>query len=398
MEKKKGVLTKIALISCGYGIFSDSVIVPIFSKICAEYPDAGDGITGFVLTGGYIFSLIASLITGYMLKKVSARKMLLAGTILFTLGGVGGYFTTSMEFLGFCRILDGLSDGILAVAAISVITALYEGQERVRLIGLYSAVSAGFGVLLSFFSGIIGETAPDWRYCFLLNLISAISIILVFISVPKTIKDTSRQDGKNTIEEKRTILTGAFKFKGAWSIYTEFFVSSALYCILFVFVDIYVQEKSLGSSVLSGSISSLGSILTFVTGVVFTVVYAKVKGLARFLCFFGLGISFIGLRFAMQGSWAVVFYSLASIFYAFLYPYYQMEIGLAAPEEVREQSIGVLNGWYNIACFISAYIPSSIMLLLKMDTVHQTFTPLGSILLAIAFLIRVFQESRKKNN
>ncbi len=396
MKKIKGLLTKIALISCGYGIFSDSVIVPVFSKICAEYPEAGVGITGFVLTGGYIFSLLASLLTGYLLKKVSARKMLLAGTILFTAGGVGAYFTNSMEFLAFCRILDGLSDGILAVAALSVITALYEGQVRVRMVGMYSAVSAAFGVLLSFFSGIIGETAADWRYCFLLNLISAVSIILVFISVPGNVKEDKSGDAVDVKGGKKNSFAAAFSFKGAWSIYIEFFISSALYCILFVFVDIYVQEKALGSSVLSGTISSLGSILTFVTGVIFTVIYAKVKGFARFLCFLGLGLSFIGLRIATQSAGAVLFYAFATVFYSFLNPYYQMEIGLAAPEEVREQSIGVLNGWYNIACFVSAYIPTAVMLLLKTDKVYLTFSPLGIMLLVIAVLILLFPKERKR--
>ena len=249
MRDKNGLLCKIALISCGYGIFSDSVIVPIFSRICAEYPDTSTFLTNFTLTGGYIFSLLSSLAAGFLLRYISKRRLLLFGTICFTLGGVGAYFTSSMPFLAFCRILDGISDGVLAVAALSMITELYQEKARAQMIGLYSAVSAAFGVLLSFFSGIIGDHSGNWRTCFLLNLISIVSIVLVFLAVPETPKEE---------KENRSSLWSAFRLSAARRIYIEYFVSSALYCILFVFVDIYVQEKGFGSSTLSGTISSLG--------------------------------------------------------------------------------------------------------------------------------------------
>lgn len=386
MRKKDSLLCKIALISCGYGIFSDSVIVPIFSKICADYPDTSTFLTNFILTGGYVFSLLSSLVSGFLLRYLSKRYLLIFGTISFTLGGVGAYFTSSMKFLAFCRILDGISDGVLTVAALSMITELYQEKTRAQMIGLYSAVSAAFGVMLSFFSGIIGDMASNWRTCFLLNLFSVISIILVFLAVPVTPKE------KKT---KTTPLWSVFRLRSVQNIYFEYFVSSALYCILFIFVDIYVQEKGFGSSTLSGTISAFGSIFTFLTGVTFAAIYVNVKKYVRFSCFLGLGTSFLLLFLAVRAIAAVLVFCMAAVFYSFLYSYYQMKIGVVAPKDDLDIYIGVLNAWYNVACFLSSYIPYSIMSFMKTNVLYHSFLPISAFLYLLGILY-FFQFLTKK--
>ena len=375
MKDGRSILCKAALISCGYGIFSDSVIVPVYSAILRDFPEAPQFLASFVLTGGYIFSLLASIAAALLLRRFSKRKLLIAGTVLFTLGGAGAFFTTSMEFLACCRILDGISDGILAVASLSMITELYEEQERARMLGLYSAVSAMFGVLLSFFSGLIADAVSDWRYCFLLNTVSMLSILLVICCVPETPVPGSGDSGS-----RRPSFISAFKKRKARLIYAEYFISSALYCVLFVFVDLYVQEKGLGTTVLSGFISSAGSIFTFITGVFFALLYARFQAHARKICFLGLGGMYLLLYTLRTPVLSVLAFSFAAVFYSFLYSFYQMKIGLIAPEEDTDLCFGVLNGAYNIACFLSAYIPYWIMDIFHMQKLTHVFLPIGIFL------------------
>ncbi len=151
MKDKKNLMCKAAIVSCGYGIFSDSVIVPVITGIYEEFPSASMFLKNYVLTGGYLFSLFASLAAGILMKKISKRKLMLFGSICFFIGGFGAVFTSSMEYLALMRTLDGLSDGILAATALSLITELYKDErERASMIGLYTGVSAAFGFAFSF--------------------------------------------------------------------------------------------------------------------------------------------------------------------------------------------------------------------------------------------------------
>ena len=253
-DGKNNILCAIALVSCGYGIFSDSVVVPLLTNIYSEFPDTSVFLKNFIVTGGYLFSLVAALITGFLMKRVDKKTLLFSGMLCFTLGGVGGFFSTSMEFLAITRALDGISDGVLTVTAMSMIAELYqEEKKRAFMVGFYNGVSAAFGVLLSLFAGIIVEHC-NWRYAFLLNAVSLVSLILILLAIPRV---PVHDDG---VEKNRTNFRELVNVRTC-KVYFEYFISSSWYCILFVLVDLYVNEKQFGGSVLSGSISSISSVV-----------------------------------------------------------------------------------------------------------------------------------------
>lgn len=379
-DGKKNILCAIALVSCGYGIFSDSVVVPLLTSIYSEFPDTSVFLKNFIVTGGYLFSLVAALITGFLMKKVDKKTLLFSGMLCFTLGGVGGFFSTSMEFLAVTRVLDGISDGVLTVTAMSMIAELYrEEKKRAFMVGIYNGVSAAFGVLLSLFAGIIVEHC-NWRYAFLLNAVSLVSLILILLAIPRV---PVHDDG---VEKNRTNFRELVNVRTC-KVYFEYFISSAWYCILFVLVDLYVNEKQFGGSVLSGSISSISSVVVFVTGLIFSAVYMKMKGYTSLLNYFALAVTFLSLYLSRNVYFSIGMFILGAFSYTMLSSFYQVDIINYLPKESVGSGMGIMNAIYNLGCFISAYIPYAVMSVFKVTSFSVTLMYLSVPLFGITLFI-----------
>ncbi len=388
-QQRKSLLCKLALISCGYGMFSDSVIVPILTNIYNEFPQSGIFLNNFVVTGGYLFSLIAAVLTGIYINRVSKRKLLISAMICFIIGGVGGCLSSSMEFLALTRIIDGISDGMINVVAMSLISEIYtDEKERAQTIALHTGVGAGFGVLLSLFSGIIAQSY-NWRYAFLLNFGSVLSLICIILAVP----DTKREDNIEELPLKER-LKRSFT-KKTTGIYLLHFVAAAWYCILFVFVDLYVHEKSFGASALSGIISSAGSITTFITGFCFAPIYIKIKDTVGTAGNIGLAITFLILCIVNTTPMAFVMFVLAAFFYTMLNSYYTFKISISVNEEDVGLCMGMMNSVYNLGCFLSSYIPYGVMALFKVDTVSSSLGYLSAVPAAIGLILGIKVLNRK---
>lgn len=244
------------------------------------------------------------------------------------------------------------------------------------MIGLYTGVSAAFGFALSILSRIIGRS-HNWRCCFLLNGISVISVALVFLFIPDTAQDKDEKGGGLL-----SVLCACTR-NNVFKIIFEYFVSSTLYCILFVFVDIYVSEKGIGDSVVSGSISSLGSVITFLMGLVFPAIFTKLKEKLPSICLFGMSTAFLILLKATGLYEGVLGFALAAVFFSIVYSYYQTKLGLLVPLDEAEGCFGVLNAAYNVACFISAYVPYKIIALIGKDKVFESFGVFDAVMFVL---------------
>src|SRR5690242_9205218 len=118
---KKSIWLKVALCFASFDMFSDSVVVPIVTAIYNEFPNSSFFQQNFVLSGSALLSIPAALITGIFTRFVSKRYLVIFGSLLYCIGGIGGAFSTGMDFLLATRAITGVSNGILSTVALSLI-------------------------------------------------------------------------------------------------------------------------------------------------------------------------------------------------------------------------------------------------------------------------------------
>ncbi|MGO4256331.1 MFS transporter [Marmoricola sp. RAF53] len=163
---------------------------------------AMQGALGFTPTGlswvlnGYSLAFGGLLLLGARTGDLLGRRpTFLAGIALFTLASLAGGFATTGAALVVSRVVQGIGAAFAAPASLSLLTTMFpEGRERVRALGLYTAVSVGgvsFGLVVG---GILTEYA-SWRWVMLVNVpIGILVAAIAWLAVPHTPRRHGRFD------------------------------------------------------------------------------------------------------------------------------------------------------------------------------------------------------------
>jgi MFS family permease len=129
-------------------------------------------VSGYALAfGGFL------LLGGRAVDLFGARRLVLASLLLF--GGasvVAGVATSGPVLLG-GRIAQGLAAAVLSPAALSLVVTIFEGDERSRALGIWSALAGG-GAALGVLLGGLLTAGPGWRWVLFINAPIALVLAL----------------------------------------------------------------------------------------------------------------------------------------------------------------------------------------------------------------------------
>ncbi len=127
------------------------------------------------------------------------RRMFVAGTLLFTIGSLAGGLATTSTFLIIARAVQGVGGAIVAPTALSLLADTFaEGTQRNRALGVYSAVSAGGGgVITNYFS---------WRWILFVNV--PVGILLALVA-PRVLVATKGRPGRLDLPGAVSVTAGA---------------------------------------------------------------------------------------------------------------------------------------------------------------------------------------------
>lgn len=359
---------------CGFGSFSDGIAVPLTNLIMEDFPGTSLFLRNMVLSGSTLPALAGAVITGVLVSRADKRKLLLFGSICFLAGGVGGAFSPNVKFLVFTRMLDGFSDGVLSVAAMSAITEIYADEnDRSSVIGGYNAVSALFGLVTSFLAGVIA--VYSWRCAFLLNGITVIGIVLLVIFAPKM--------PPAEVEPTR-VLNQTHKSRKLYASLILFFVFGALITQTYYMADIYVAEKSLGTSVQTGSLVSVLTVANLCANAAFGSMYKKLKKIFLPLIFFASSLSLLIMSFANSFIAAAVAFALAGAGNALGVDYFGMHISENASAAELGRFMSMYTAVLYLNGFAAPYVSTLAKILCKVTQISKVYLASGIVCIAVA--------------
>jgi len=120
---------------------------------------------GYMLTfGGFL------LLGGRLADRLGRRRLFFAGTLLFGLASLGAGLAPSFGFLVGARLVQGAGSALVAPAALSLVTVIFEeGEARNKALGVWGAISGTGGAAGLIMGGVL-TTGLDWRWVFFVNL------------------------------------------------------------------------------------------------------------------------------------------------------------------------------------------------------------------------------------
>ena len=120
------------------------------------------------------------------------RRTFIAGIAVFIVASLLGGFAPSGGFLLSARALQGVGAALAAPSSLALLTTMFsQPRERVRALGLFTAVSVGGGALGLIMGGLLTEWA-SWRWVMFVNVPIGLAVILVGLAV---LPETQRHRG-----------------------------------------------------------------------------------------------------------------------------------------------------------------------------------------------------------
>jgi EmrB/QacA subfamily drug resistance transporter len=128
-------------------------------------------VSAYTLTFGGLM-----LLGGRIADLIGAKRVVLSGLLIFTVASLVTGFAGSSGMLLGGRIAQGLGAALLSPSALSLVVSLFEGDERNKALGVWSALGGG-GAALGVLLGGLLTAGPGWPWVFYINVPIGLVII-----------------------------------------------------------------------------------------------------------------------------------------------------------------------------------------------------------------------------
>ncbi|MFG2088835.1 MULTISPECIES: MFS transporter [unclassified Spirillospora] len=121
-------------------------------------------VSAYTLTFGGLM-----LLGGRAADLIGAKRVVLTGLLIFTVASLATGFAGSAALLLGGRIAQGLGAALMSPAALSLVVQLFDGEERNKALGVWSALGGG-GAALGVLLGGLLTAGPGWPWVFYVNV------------------------------------------------------------------------------------------------------------------------------------------------------------------------------------------------------------------------------------
>lgn len=134
-------------------------------------------VSGYALTFGSLM-----LLGGRAADLFGPKRIVLAGLAVFTVASLAAGFATGAPLLLASRIAQGVGAAMLSPAALSVVVRLFDGDERNRALGIWSALGGGGAALGVLLGGLI-TAGPGWAWVFFINVPVGVAVLVALARI-----------------------------------------------------------------------------------------------------------------------------------------------------------------------------------------------------------------------
>ncbi|MFI7108267.1 MFS transporter [Nonomuraea sp. NPDC050227] len=145
-------------------------------------------VSAYTLTFGGLM-----LLGGRITDLLGAKRIVIAGLLLFTVASLVTGLAGSAGMLLAGRVAQGVGAALLSPAALSLVVALFDGEERNKALGVWSALGGG-GAALGVLLGGLLTAGPGWSWVFHVNVPIGlvIAVVLAVLLPARTPSPASR--------------------------------------------------------------------------------------------------------------------------------------------------------------------------------------------------------------
>lgn len=199
---------KLTILSISIFLMSHLAIAPAIPKLYAFYhtqnPHIGLASVESLVTIPAMMITIFVILSNFVVTKLGKKNTVLLGLCLILISGFISFFTSNFSLAMASRLLLGIGIGLYNSLSISIITDLYEADERASMIGLRTA-SLNIGkALTTFIVGLV--LAIGVNYIYLVYLLVIPVFFFFWKNVPEVENQTHTLKASTTFDTKAALL------------------------------------------------------------------------------------------------------------------------------------------------------------------------------------------------
>lgn len=163
-------------------VMAGAAVAPALGVIKEAFPNASQLSIQLIISMPALFIFLTNMIFPRLSAKFGSKTLVLAGLILYTVGGVAAGLFSNITLLLCMRALVGIGVGIIMPLSTGLLAYYYPPEAQSKLSGYSSAMNQIGGVVATLLAGVL--SAINWRASFLVYLLGLISIVLCLFFLP----------------------------------------------------------------------------------------------------------------------------------------------------------------------------------------------------------------------
>lgn len=230
-----------------------SIVAPVFPEVVEQLRFDPEW-SGLLVSTHTLTTALATPLLGLLAGRIGKVRVLVLSLVGYALFGFAGAFVTSYGAMMLSRGLVGASSGGIAAVSIGILSDLYDGDARTKMLGYVTSALATATVIFPVLGGWAGNY--QWQYAFYLYGVAlpvALAAFLVLRRHPASATptvDLSQADGMGQyLRQSRVqvLLLGLA-------------LTSALFYVVVVYAPLYLKEAINATPILNGGVLAARSV------------------------------------------------------------------------------------------------------------------------------------------
>ena len=163
-------------------VMAGAAVAPALNVIREYFKDSNQALVQMIIRVPAIFIVITNGFFSRLCRKFGAKTLVVAGLLLYTIGGCAAGLFDNMAMILVMRALVGVGVGIIMPLSTGLLSFYFPPEMQDRLMGYSSAMNQMGGVIATLLSGVLAQIS--WRLSFMVYILGLISIVLCVLFLP----------------------------------------------------------------------------------------------------------------------------------------------------------------------------------------------------------------------
>jgi predicted MFS family arabinose efflux permease len=360
-------------------IMAAAAVAPMLGILSEHFSTESDLAVRMILTLPQIIIIPSSLLVGRLSRRYAKRHLLIIGLLFYIIGGLSGGLSESITSLLIFRGILGFGIGFIFPITTSLVSDYYSGEQRIRMMGLSTAVNNLGGVIATLLSGLLALSS--WRHPFLIYVLAIIVLFCVLVWIPR-VDPVRPPAGSKCLPSwlSREIIRSL----------TGILMLNIIFYTIPSTTSMTIGVLALGGSLFCGSMLAIQNFCSFSAGVFFRRFFHVFGNHVRYVSMLLMGLGF--LFFMINPTGGVLMFSLVCIGTGFgiLTPFYLLQISNLTSGHARTAALSAASGSMFLGQFLNPVILSLFIRIVSPISTSAVLPSAASILLIIPTVAVMF--------